>query len=138
MIRPRPRQNRRGAVLVEMAMIVPVFVLLVLGMIYAARLIMVGHELTVASREGCRVAASNGKTSSDVTTRVNQVLTDYGLDPGKVSPSLTPITATTPSQGTPITLTLSVPFDQVSYLPTPFLFRTMTITMSATMGSERP
>jgi Flp pilus assembly protein TadG len=129
---------RRGAAMVEMAAVAPVFVLLVMGTMDAARLFMVGHELTVAAREGCRVAAMNGKSSTDVTNRVNQVLTGFGLKTGDVTSTLSPaITTTTPGLGTPITLTLSVPFSKVSYLATPFLFKSTTITMSATMSSER-
>lgn len=124
--------------MVEMAIVLPFFLLLVLGMIDTARLIQVEQILTVACREGCRVAATNGKTFSDVTARVNSDLTAAGLNPSDVTMPPPPITATAPPLGTPITLTLSIPFNKVSYMPTPFLFGSMTITVSATMSSERP
>ena len=122
-----------------MAVVFPFFLMLVLVMIDAARLLTVGEALSFASREGCRVAASNGKTSGDATTRVNSVLTGAGINPSKTTMTLSPsVTATTPSLGAPITLTLSVPFKTVSYLPSPFLFGSTIITVSATLGSERP
>src|SRR5947209_12798860 len=116
-----PRQRRRGAAIVEMAAVMPVFVLLILGMMDASRLFMVGHELTVASREGCRVAATNGKTSADVTARVNNLLTGYGINPSNTTITLSPTPIETTTLGTPITVTVSVPFNKVSYLGTPFL-----------------
>jgi Flp pilus assembly protein TadG len=122
-----------------MAVVLPFFLALVLMMIDTARLITVGQVLTVASREGCRVAAVNGNTSDNATARVNSILTGAGVKPSDTTMTFSPaVTATTPSLGTPITLTLSVPFKSVSYLPTPFLFGSTILTASATMSSERP
>jgi len=122
-----------------MALVLPFFLLLVLGMIDTARMITVTHVFTIASREGCRVAAMNGNTSDEATTRVNSILSGAGINPSVTAMTLSPsVTTTTPALGTPITLTLSVPFNKVSYLPTSLLFSSTTVTVAATMSSERP
>ena len=63
-MRPRREPRRRGASAVEMAVIAPVFLTLVLGIIESSRLGMVSQLLTTAVREGCRVAVINGMTET--------------------------------------------------------------------------
>src|SRR5579864_8209893 len=70
----RKLRKRSGAAMVEAAIILPVFVLLVFGLIEASRLGMVAQILTTAAREGCRVAVIDGNTNTDVTNRVDSIL----------------------------------------------------------------
>jgi Flp pilus assembly protein TadG len=122
-----------------MAFIAPVFLTLVLGIIEASRLGMVTQLLTTAAREGCRIAVINGMEQTDVQNRVNAVLTGSGISVGTVEPSCpAPYAWDSSPEGTPITLTLSVPYANVSWLPVPFFLTNTTITCSATMSSERP
>ncbi len=61
------RRNRRGAAVVEFAVVAPVFFLLVFGMIEFGRAIMVQQILTNASREGARVAVLDSPTPRPAT-----------------------------------------------------------------------
>jgi hypothetical protein len=61
------------------------------------------------------------------------VLAGSGINVGTVTPTAGWETATT---GTPITVTFSVPYSQVSWLPTPWYLKTATVTASATMNRE--
>jgi Flp pilus assembly protein TadG len=119
-----------------MAFIAPVFLTLVLGIIESSRLGMVSQLLTTAAREGCRVAVINGMTETDVQNRINTVLNGSGISVGTVTP--TPSTWSSAPGGTAITVSLSVPYANVSWLPTPFFLKTAVISVSATMSSERP
>lgn len=136
--RPRGRAGRRGASAVEMALVAPVLITLLLGLIEAARLGMVAQLLTTAAREGCRVAVLDGMTQSDVQTRVDDVLAGSGISVGTVTPTCTSSTWTSAPSGTPITVSLSVPYNQVSWLKISGYFSGATISASATMSSERP
>jgi hypothetical protein len=40
--------------------------------------------------------------------------------------------------GTPVTVSLSVPYAQVSWLGAPFLFKNANVTAAATMASQNP
>jgi Flp pilus assembly protein TadG len=117
-----------------MAIIAPVIVALIMGQIEASRFGMVAQLLTTAAREGCRVAVVPGHTQDDVQTRVNAVLNGSGITVGTVTP--TPSTWQTDPMGTPITVSLSVPFNQVSWLGTPFFLSNATVSASSTMSSE--
>jgi Flp pilus assembly protein TadG len=135
----RINRKRRGASAVEMAFIAPVFLSLIMGTIESSRLGMVAQLLTTAAREGCRVAVVDGMTETDVQNRVNAVLSGSGISVGTVTPTCTGSYAwdSSPS-GTPITVSLSVPYSKVSWLPTSFFFQGAVISSSATMSSERP
>jgi Flp pilus assembly protein TadG len=139
MKRSEQASARRGISAVEMALVLPVFISLILGLIEAARLGMVCQELTTAAREGCRVAVLNGMVQSDVQSRINTVLSGSGISVGTVTPTCpSPYSWDSAPAGTAITVSLSVPYSQVSWLPTPYFFKNVTITASATMSSERP
>jgi Flp pilus assembly protein TadG len=133
------RTLRRGATAVEMALVAPVFVTILVGMIEAARVGMVCQLLTTAAREGCRVAVLDGMGQTDVQNRITTVLNGSGISVGTVTPTCpSPYTWTTAPSGTPITVSLSVSYNQVSWLKFSWFFNNATISASATMSSERP
>jgi Flp pilus assembly protein TadG len=133
------QRPRSGASAVELALILPVFVALVMGQIETARLGMVSQLLTTAAREGCRVAVLNGASQSDVQNRVTAVLSPAGITPTTFTISCTGSTIWQAApMGTPITVSLGVPYANVSWLGTPFYLNSTQITGSATLSSENP
>jgi Flp pilus assembly protein TadG len=130
---------RKGASAVEMAIIAPVFVALILGQIETSRLGMVSQLLTTAARDGCRVAVIPGATLSDVQTRVNSVLAGSGISVASPTPTCpSSYSWDSAPRGTPITVSLSVPYSSVSWLGAPFFLRNANVSASATLSSENP
>ncbi len=86
-------RNRRGAVAVEFAIVAPVLLALVFGMIQYGRVFEMQNELEVAAREGARFASmdhtgieTNGQTSNQkVVQDVKNFLATYSIDPNDVS-----------------------------------------------------
>jgi Flp pilus assembly protein TadG len=133
------RQRSKGTSAVEMAIIAPVIVTLFMAQIESSRLGMVSQLLTTAAREACRVAVVSGHTQSDVQTRVDNVLAGSGISVGTVTPTCpSPYTWSSAPQGTAITVSLSVPYNQVSWLGTPYFLNGAKVSASATMSSENP
>ena len=133
------RNERSGTSAVELALIMPVFVMLVMGQIETSRLGMVSQMMTTAAREGCRVAVINGSALSDVQTRVNSLLNPLGITPTSFSVSCTGNTTWNQApMGTPITVSLSIPYSQVSLLGTPLFLGDAVISGTATLSSENP
>lgn len=124
--RPRPPQ-RRGAAVVEMAFVMPVFVGIVLGIIEFGRGMMVGQVVTNAAREGARNAVIDGSTNATVESFIKTYLQN-AVGPGGGSASVTiTITPATGNQNPGNSLSnarskdliqvrVSVPFNQVSYI----------------------
>lgn len=132
----RRRRSRSGTTALEMALTLPIYTTLIFGQIEAARLGMVSSLLSNVAREACRVAIVNGRTQTDVQNRVNTLLNGTGISVGTVTP--TPSTWTTDPGGSQVTVTVSVPYSQVSWLQPPLFFGSATVTGTATMSNERP
>lgn len=130
----RNRRRRRGAAVVELAAVSPIFVMLILGMIEYGRLVMVQQILTNAAREGARVGVLDNRTASDVTSAANQYLSAANIQTATIS--VTPDPPNTASSGDPVTVTITVPFSQVSWLPSPLFLGGTTMTSTATMRRE--
>jgi Flp pilus assembly protein TadG len=137
LLTPVGGRNRRGAAVVELAFVAPVLVTLVFGMIEFSRVMMVEQELTNAAREGCRTGVLSGSGSSDVTNTVTNYLTNSGIrltnPANEISVSPDPSTA---AAGTAITVTVNVPFNDVSWLQVPMFMGGKTLTASVVMRKE--
>ena len=131
-------RNRKGAALAEMAAILPVFALIIFGILEASRMCMVSQLLANAAREGCRVAVCKDRTLADVTTLVKAILSDSGITASTVTVTSNQTNLQHAGMRDPITLTVQVPFKDVNWLPTPFLYSSTTVRARATMRSERP
>lgn len=127
------RKGRRGAAAVEFAVVLPVFVLLVFGMIEYGRMVMVQQVITNASREGARRAVLDGATTSSVQTSVTSYLTGASINGGSAVVNPNPTTA---AAGDPITVTVRVPFSAVSWLPSPMYLGGKTLSATTTMRRE--
>ena len=129
----KQRKQRRGAAVVEFAIVAPIFFLFVFGMIEYGRMVMVQQVITNASREGSRSAVMDGATISEVTNSVNTFLQSSSITGATVTVSPDPSVA---SHGDPITVTVQVSFDQVSWLPSPMFLGGQQLSASTVMRRE--
>ena len=127
-------RNRRGVAAVEFAVVSPFLILLVFGIIECGRAIMVQQVLTNASREGTRRAVLEEVTTSEVTTVVSDYLANGSITGATVTVSPTPLTSA--GFGDPVTVTVSVPYDQVSWIP-PWFMGGRTLSASTQMHADR-
>lgn len=70
----RTRTKRRGTTVVETALVLPVFLLFVLGLIELGHAQLVKHVLRAACRQAARMGTTEGKTTANVEARVRDVL----------------------------------------------------------------
>ena len=134
-----PVYDRRGTAAVEMAMVLPVFVIAMLGIIELGRGIMVCQLLENASREGARMAILDNTTNAQVTSAAQTFMQNAAnIAPSNVTVSINvagsnsaPLSSANP--GDLITVTVSVPFSSVSWLPPNYL---KGVTLSA-LGAMR-
>jgi Flp pilus assembly protein TadG len=120
-------QNRRGTALVEMALVLPIFVAVTLGIVEFGRAMMVGQLITNAAREGARLAIIDGSTNAEVTDYIEDFLAQSA---GVQAADLTINITVTPAEGNPnpnnqvanalprdlVTVYIAVPFNKVSYV----------------------
>ncbi|MGE4191838.1 MAG: TadE family protein [Pseudodesulfovibrio sp.] len=99
------RQGRRGLAAVEMAMLLPIFLLLLMGVMDVARLFWTQGVVRDAAFEGARIAILNEATTAQIETEIARKLLRGGLDQ---APSIE-IGPREPSR--PVDVTVSVPFE---------------------------
>lgn len=75
----RARSKRRASAAVEMAVVLPVLLTILFGMIEYGWVFTVRQALVTASREGARTAALPGSTEDEVLTRVSDYMTPLGI-----------------------------------------------------------
>ena len=125
-------QRRRGASLVEFAFVLPVFLLIVLGIIEFGRAMMISQLLTHAARESARASTLEGASNSSITDLAVSLLEDSG----NISEQDVTVTITvTPGTGNPdpnneianaspgdlCHVQIHVPFSEVAYIPGNYL-----------------
>jgi Flp pilus assembly protein TadG len=129
----RWHEGRRGAVTVEMALVLPIFTMLVFGIIEFGRGFMIMQLVTNAAREGCRRAIIDGSTNTDVTSYIQSFMNTSG----NVPTSATTVTITvTPAAGNPanptsnlascqsrdlVTVKVEIPFSAVQLITAKYL-----------------
>lgn len=89
--RGRTARDQRGAAVVEFALILPVLVMLVFGIIQFGRAYNTTISLTAAAREGARLLSLDG-TVAEVETRVRDSAPSLNPDLITISPITSPCT----------------------------------------------
>jgi Flp pilus assembly protein TadG len=118
-IRRRPqRKNRKGAAVVEMAVCLPVIVLLVFASIETCNAIFLRQALSASAYEGARVAVRPESTSQQAISRCQAVLD--GRDMQDTSITLNPQDVSTVQRGQLIEVTISATCDNNSVGPSWF------------------
>jgi Flp pilus assembly protein TadG len=109
----RPRngsRRKRAAAVVEFAVVLPLLLTILFGIIEYGWVFMVRQSLQTAAREGCRLAVLQTATDSAIETRVKSVMQPTGLSTYSVS-------LTHASVGNPIeTVEIQVPYNDVSLM----------------------
>lgn len=129
-------RGRRGAAAVEFAVVAPLLFLVIFGIIEFGRMMMVQQILTNASREGARRAILEQATEDQVEAVVGDYLAGASISGANVT--ISPSDLKSIGFGDPVTVTVSVPYDRVSWLPSSWFFRGTTLTAQSVMRGERP
>lgn len=130
--RPR-RPTRRGTATIEFAVVVPILLTFILGIIEVGRLVMVAQVNTNAAREAARYAAQGNASTPTIDSYTRTYLSAAGVN-GASSTTTTTVAVeyqsggswaatADPSKlppGTPVRVTVSVNFGQQSWLPAQF------------------
>lgn len=106
--RLRPNKEK-GASLVEFAILAPLFVMLLFGLVEFGLAMYSKGMITNASREGARfgvVYATPRKTDAEITSKVQEYLANAGFaDSVNIS-----VTGAQGTSGTPLTVSLTYPY----------------------------
>lgn len=131
--RRRSLRRRRGVAAVEFAFVAPIFFLMVLGIIEIGRAMMVQQVLINASRVGARRASMLSSNEQAVIDAVTEYAAGVGVSGVNATVSPNPATA---GAGQPVTVNVSIGFNQVSWLPAPWIMGGRELASSSVMRKE--
>lgn len=108
--------TRQGAAIVELAIVMPVLLLMVFGIIEFGQVAFVRHGLINAATQGARAASLPGATVASVRAVVDRAIEDGGLGGYEMNwgKEKTYVSADPPDLAE--TVTLSLPYSKVSLL----------------------
>jgi len=95
---------------------------------------MVQQVITNGSREGARMAILDGATTAEVSAAVANYLQNTSIAGANVT--INPDPPSSAGYGEPVTVTVSISFDQVSWLPSPLFLGGSTMTATTVMRRE--
>ena len=140
-------QRRSGAAAVELALVLPIFMMVVWGIVEFGRAMMVGQLVTNAARHGARFAVVDGSSNTEVNSAVKDFLRD--AVGGIVDADITVDIVVVPAPGNPdpanqvgsattkdiCKITAAIPYAKVGYITGSFL-QSSTLTGSCSMRHE--
>lgn len=124
-------KNNRGQALVEFALIIPVLLLLVVGVMEFGLVINQYMVMAEAAREGARSAALGG--SNDTVTTVVKTAAS-SIDTSQLTISISP--TTTRIRGNGVTVIVKKPVKSITTMMSPFFPAGFMVQGSATMRVE--
>lgn len=130
---PRAARPSRGVAATELAVCLPVVVLLVIATLEACSAVFLKQSLTVAAYEGARTAIVPGATPGTVQASCDQILKDRKVKSAKVT--VTPANIAALKPGDYVDVTVTAPCSANSVVPVNF-YRGRNMTANASMMIE--
>lgn len=136
------KQERRGVAAVELAVVSPIFFMLIFAMIEFGCAMLAQQAITNAAREGARAAVLPDGTAERAELYAKNVLQASGINPDVADIVVTdeegnPIDPASARFGDVINVQVSLPFSQVSWVPVPKYLGDTTLSSATVMRCER-
>ncbi|MHC4293809.1 MAG: TadE/TadG family type IV pilus assembly protein [Planctomycetota bacterium] len=135
MIKKIKTSRYKGLGVVEAAIIFPILILLVFGLIEYGWLFLKMHQVHNAARHGARIAILASTTqASQVESEIAVLMAEANIT-NYPAPTVTNLT---PGIGQPVTVTITIPIQNIAVLNVPLLPLPPTLSSTVTMAKEGP
>jgi len=132
------RRESSGVVTVELALTVPILLLLTFGLIEYGWMFLKSQELGNAVRRGARVAIRADATTSDVVATIDEMMNVADLGGSGYQVTITPSDVSSAASGEVIRVQVSLPYENVTLTNTPIIPTPSTLQASTSMAKEGP
>ena len=134
----RLKYKRRAATAVEVALFLPLLIILTFGLIEYGWLFLKAHQITNAARQAARVAATPDATTADVQAVVNTLMANAGLSGGQYTMTINPGDITEIEPGNSLVVGISVSYTEIKLTGVPLIPTPSQLSSSITMTKEGP
>ena len=131
-------KKARGLSIIEMALLLPLLMLILMGMLEYGWMFWMNQQINNAARMGARVAVTEGATNAQVTTAIDSLMADAGLDSSGYTIGVDPPDVFLALSGELITVTVTVPYANITLTGAPFLPMPSGLDGETTMVKEGP
>lgn len=128
----RLRNKRRGAAVVETAVVAPILILGMLGMMEVGWAFMLRQTVTLAAREGARAGALPGADMNDVQAAVDEAMGAANLEGYTTTSNIGSLGAS----DLEVEVSVSIPLDRASFTGSLIGGGSFNISSTATMRRE--
>jgi Flp pilus assembly protein TadG len=132
--RPRPA----GIALIELAILLPLLLIITFGVIEFGWMFTKTAEITNAARHGARVGVRPGATSASVQADITTFMNAAGLGTSGYSVALSPADVAGLAPGQTFTVTVTVPYANVNLTGFPLIPTPANLQAKVTMAKEGP
>jgi Flp pilus assembly protein TadG len=112
-------RSRRGAAVLETALVMGLLVMLSFGTAEYGYFFFVKNTLAGAARDGVRAAIPSTALNSDVTAAISTVMSAAHIPSTNYTVTTSPADITTATSGTPVTVTITCTWGTVGVTPLP-------------------
>lgn len=112
-------KNRKGLAIVEVAIVLPLLLILSLGAIRYGWLFLKAEQITNAARMGARLAVLPDSTADTVYTAVNNLMIAANINPEDCTVTITPVDIGSLEVGDSLSVRLTVPCSSVDIMNVP-------------------
>ena len=134
----RRRANRRGLAMVDAALVFPLVLLLLLGLLEYGWMFLRAQEVTHAARHGARIGARADSTNEDIRQAVAEWMAQVEVDEGGYDVEISPDVALL-EPGETLTVTVTVSYeDNLELVGAPLLPVPENLQAAFSMAKEGP
>ena len=130
--------SRRGAATVEMALVLPLLLALVLGVVEYGWMFLKFEQVANAARQGVRAGIVAEATATSVTSAVSSAMSAAGLASSGYTVTITPSNPMTLEPGQLLRVAVSVPYANIELVGTILLPTPTTLRSTVVMSREGP
>ena len=135
-VRTQKKNDRRGTMAVEAALILPLLLLLTLGAIKYGFLFLKAQQITNAARHGARLAILPDSTTEDVETAIINMMAAANIPVDSGNITIDPVDITELAIGDAIEVRVVVPAAIVDIMNVPLFPSIENLGASVTMAKE--
>lgn len=130
-------KERRGTASIEMALMLPLLIVLLMGLLEYGWLFSKAHQIANVTRNAARIAVLPDSTSADAQTTVENQMAQVGMA-GKYTLTMTPPDVSSVPSGQTIKVSLTVPYPGISLFHCGLIPGPESLHSEVTMAKEGP
>ena len=132
------RRARRGLSSVEAAIVLPLVILLLFGLLEFGWAFLKSQQINNAARHGARIGIAYGATAAEIQAGVDAVMAASGMGSSGYTTEILPNDPLTLTTGQLLAVSVTVDYSNIELIGVPLIPAPATLTGTTSMAREAP